>query len=127
MAFKEVVRTFKKAKDIPVGQSLIGYVVGFYNSVKFPNLDNLEMKTESGDEFTLSVTGNLKYFKANKYPLGCLYRITRLDDKKNKMGTMSANFKVEYDTEKTVVVPTVVQVPVPPPAATDVTADKIPF
>lgn len=124
MAFKEVVRTFKKAKDIPVGEHLVGYVVGFYNSVKFPNLDNLEMRTESGEEFTLSVTGNLKYFKANKYPVGCLYRITRLDDKKNKMGTMSANFKVEYDTDKTVAVPVTVTVP---PPATDVTADKIPF
>lgn len=123
MAFEEAVRTFKKAKDIPLGQSLIGYVTGFYNSTRFPALDNLEMVTEGGEKFTLSVTGNLKYFKKNNWPLNVLYKITRLEDVKNKMNTMSAKFKVEYDSSKMLQAPQSVTTG----AATDVNVDKIPF
>lgn len=123
MAFEEAIRTFKKAKDIPLGQSLIGYVVGFYNSATYPEIDCLEMVTESGEKFTLSPTGNLKYFKKNNWPVGVLYKFTRLEDKLNKRGTKSCNFKVEYDTSKTVVVPQLTVVG----TIDDPNASKIPF
>lgn len=100
MAFENVQRDFKKSKDIPVGESISAFVVGFYASKAYPDNVCLECVAEDGSKYTLSTHGNLRYFKQNGNEPGFFYRITRLSDKQNKKGTMSCQFKVEVDRAK---------------------------
>lgn len=135
MAFESMERPYKKASEMNIGDTVTGYVTGFYNSKLYPDVNNLEMETKAGEKFILTVTGTLKYFKDRLYPLGIMYKLTRENDStKVTPGKKPQKvFKVEGDrtdvhpTFKTVqtIDPTTVTVPLP--TISTVNVDKIPF
>lgn len=124
MAFEKTGQAFLKSKDLKVGQSITGYVVGKHNGGQFPEIDNLIMELkegitantkdgdkhfEPGQRLILNSAGSLKYFFKNGNGLGYLYRITRMEDRPNKRKQIVSNFMVEVD--KTDKVDVAVQAP----------------
>jgi hypothetical protein len=116
---------FRKSNATPVGGSIAGYVVGFYNGGKFPEIDCLRMVGDDGQSFILNPHGTLKYFKKNNNPLGCYYVFTRGEDKKNTRGQTVAQWVTQIDREKTMpVMAEVAQIANVAPAAS---ADELNF
>lgn len=119
MGFEEVKsNNFVKSNSIAKGEHITGYVIQSVPGGDLtPNkLNILMLKQDKSSTFTLVTHGNLNYFwDNNPKPEGILYRFTRLEDKKSKLGKMLAQFKIEKDTNETVEVsfyqkkPTVVQ------------------
>jgi hypothetical protein len=96
---------FKKATDLPVGQSMIVYVTGAVESKLFPGKFDLQCySTDKKDRFVLSTSGNLKYFAKDvadgKQPSNCLMKITRKETKPNKRGQAVTQFEVGIDRSK---------------------------
>lgn len=104
MAFETVTLSFKKAKDVPVGGSIEGYVLGQYNGGQFPEIDCLKMKLDNGENIVLSPNGSLKYFFKNGNELGYYYKFTRLEDQpvKNRPSMMSAKWLIQVDRSRKV-------------------------
>ena len=107
MAFETVQsqKKYIKANSLEVGQAIEGFVVGKFNSEKFPEIDSLVMKINNEDVI-LNPNGSLKYFFSNGNKPGYYYRFTRMPDTKTKRGLTSAQFKVEVDKSKTIAVET---------------------
>lgn len=124
MAFESVDMKFKKANDIPVGSSVEGYVVGKHNGGKFPLVDCIRIREESGEEYVLSGNGTLKYFFKNGNLPGFYYRFTRQPDQKNEMAQTVSQWKIEVDKTKTCAVSNFVEAATQP---TDINTDQIPF
>lgn len=110
MAFERTGQSYLRSKDIAVGQAITAHVVGKHNGGKFPEIDNLvavlkddvtvgEKTYRAGQKVIINSAGNLKYFFKNKNELGCLYRITRMEDKVNPRKQVVTNFLVEVDRE----------------------------
>ena len=103
MAFETVQsqKKYLKANSLEVGQSIEGFVVGKFNSDKFPEIDSLVMKINNED-VVLNPNGTLKWFFQNGNKPGYYYRFTRMPDTKTKRGLTSAQFKIEVDKSKTI-------------------------
>jgi hypothetical protein len=100
MAFETVgTGKFVKSNSLTLGQSIEGFVVGKYNSEKYPEKDEIEMVI-NGEKVILNTHGGLKYFFSNGNKPGYYYRFTRLEDKKTPKGAMSPQFKIEIDRSK---------------------------
>lgn len=100
MSFEEVkTNNFVKSNSIPVGEHLMGYALAKAPGGPLtPDKENIHMLSEDKvKKFVLTCHGNLNYFWENGNEPGYLYRFTRLSDKKNKMGKMMAQFKIEVD------------------------------
>ena len=135
MAFENMERPFKKASEMKVGDSVEGYVTGFYSSALFPDIPNLEMETKDGKRFILSVTGTLKYFKDRNYPLGIMYKFTRREDSTKVTPGRKPQKQFEVQADRTDVHPTFKVTPAGAPPqpvggpekGADTNADRIPF
>lgn len=124
MAFESVEQKFKKANDIKVGESIEGFVIGKHNGGRFPNVDCIRMKV-GNENIILTGNGTLKYFFENGNKAGFYYRFTRVEDKKNKLGQVVSQWKIEIDRSRTCEV----EAPVVEAPKTDVAAatEHIPF
>lgn len=77
-------RKFVKAKDIPMGGKITGFVVGKYVSQAYPDKDCIVMRDkDTGAEFIAS-GGTLAYFFKNNNQPGFYYEFTRVADRINK-------------------------------------------
>jgi hypothetical protein len=98
--------SFKKATEIPVGESITGYVVGFEQSRVYEDQTNIVMQGEDGAQFTLATAGTLKYaIQDKKIRLGLYTEITNRgqQQKTNKAGKKFTQFvfDVAQDDERT--------------------------
>jgi hypothetical protein len=104
MAFQDVRSQGKarKATDLAVGESIIGYVVRTEESREHEGRFNLIMQAEdSTEQYLLFTAGTLNYdIVDQRIKTGLLTKITRLADKQGKRNKMTA-FQVQQDPEKT--------------------------
>lgn len=108
MGFESVERStnFTKSSELKVGESFVGYFVGYdLSKFKGPNGEeqyNLVFQDEkTGEKIVMSASGNLKYsHKDNILKEGLLTRITRKEDVRNKKGQMRHDFTREQDASK---------------------------
>ena len=90
---------FRKSSALEDGQSIIGTVVAFQESAKFPGNIAVVMIGTDGKKFALSPSGNLKYaIRDGLLEKGKTYKITREGTKKVK-GMTSTNFGI-YPSKK---------------------------
>ncbi len=102
MAFEVARRQFYNPnKELEVGKSIEGYVVGKHNSDMYPNVDNIVLRTDKG-ELIVSGAGTLKYFFKNGNKLGYYYRFTRQADKVNQRKQTVSQWLIEIDRTKKV-------------------------
>lgn len=102
MAFEEVNNSggVNPGKDIEVGESLLGYVLGFRQGKHGTNI--IMRNKETGEDYTLYSSGNIKYaVRDGRVKQGLLTRITRKPNEKIK-GMDSSMFTIEQDPEDTV-------------------------
>jgi len=107
MAFVEVTNSnFLKAKDIAIGKSITGYLVGAVENRKFAGKWDLIMGDGDGETvYTLLTAGNLAYIAKDVsdgkklHYAGKMVRITRGEDRLNKMKQVTSSFRVEIDSD----------------------------
>jgi len=107
MAFVEVTNSnFLKAKDIAIGKSITGYLVGAVENRKFAGKWDLIMGDNDGETvYTLLTAGNLAYIAKDVsdgkklHYAGKMVRITRGEDRLNKMKQVTSSFRVEIDSD----------------------------
>jgi hypothetical protein len=127
MALTNTMPPFKKSSMIGVGEKICGFVTGFFQGGQYPEIRNLKMRTEGGEEFILSVSGNLKYFEKNGCRAGYYYEFIRMEDKKNSRGQTVRQFKVLVDKDKKCEVETDEVPQMTQPTADKSTMDEIDF
>jgi hypothetical protein len=85
---------YRKSSALEDGQSIVGTVVDFRDSVKFPGTINLIMFGPDGKKFSLSPSGSLKYaIKEGVFEKGKTYKIQREGTRQIK-GMNSAVFGI---------------------------------
>jgi hypothetical protein len=100
MGFESVTdgKTFKPNKELEVGESITGYVLGFREGKHGQNL----LMQIDGEPVTVFSAGNIRYaIRDGKIAVGALTRITRKEDEKVK-GMNSSKFSIEQDRSDTV-------------------------
>jgi hypothetical protein len=102
MAFQDVNSkqdNVKKATDLAVGESILGYVTQIVDSKLGGK--NIILKGKDGATTLFFTAGNLRYMlQDNKIAVGSYTRITRLESKQVK-GKTSSQYKVEQDSTDT--------------------------
>lgn len=74
-----------RVSDLAIGESVIGYVKDLFKvaNSKTPDVENISLETEEGQEITVWASGSLRYFRERmtekKADLGVLCKITRID------------------------------------------------